>query len=45
LLKFIEAREAREARREELKLKKQSDGSVEIDWDLAFGCSESLLRL
>jgi Family of unknown function (DUF5681) len=33
LLKFIEAHEAREARREELKLKKQADGSEEIDWD------------
>jgi hypothetical protein len=33
LLKFIEAHEARAARREELKLKKQADGSEEIDWD------------
>jgi hypothetical protein len=30
---FIEAHEAREARREELKLKKAADGSIEIDWD------------
>ena len=33
LLQFIEAHEAREARREEIKLKKQADGSDEIDWD------------
>ena len=33
LLKFIEAREAREAKREELLLRKKLDGSVEIDWD------------
>ena len=33
LLQFIEAHEAREARREELRLKKQADGSLEIDWD------------
>ena len=32
LLQFIEAHEEREARREELKLKKQADGSEEIDW-------------
>ena len=33
LLKLIEAHEAREARREEIKLRKKLDGSVEIDWD------------
>jgi hypothetical protein len=33
LLKFIEAHEAREAKREELLLRKKLDGSVEIDWD------------
>jgi hypothetical protein len=33
LLQFIEAHEAREARREEIKLKKQAEGSDEIDWD------------
>jgi hypothetical protein len=33
LLQFVEAHEAREARREELRLKKQADGSEEIDWD------------
>ena len=33
LLKFIEQHEAREARREELKLKKIAEGSEEIDWD------------
>jgi hypothetical protein len=33
LLQFIEAHEAREANREEIKLKKQADGSEEIDWD------------
>ena len=33
LLKSIEAHEAREAKREELLLRKKLDGSVEIDWD------------
>ena len=33
-MQFIEAHEEREARREELKLKKQADGSEEIDWDV-----------
>jgi Family of unknown function (DUF5681) len=33
ILKFIEAHEAREARREELLLRKQLEGSTEIDWD------------
>jgi hypothetical protein len=33
LLQFIEAHEAREAKREELLLRKKLDGSVEIDWD------------
>ena len=32
LLKFMEAHEARQARREELRLKKQAEGSEEIDW-------------
>jgi hypothetical protein len=34
LLQFIEQHEARVARLEELKLKKQADGSEEIDWDV-----------
>ena len=34
LLQFIEAHEVREAKREELRLKKQLDGSDEIDWDV-----------
>jgi hypothetical protein len=34
LLQFIEAHEEREARREERRLKKQADGSEEIDWDV-----------
>jgi Family of unknown function (DUF5681) len=33
LLKFIEEHEAREARREELKAKKEAEGDIEIDWD------------
>ena len=33
LLQFIEAHEVREAKREELRLKKQANGSQEIDWD------------
>ena len=33
LLRFIEAHEAREARREELRLKKAASGTDEIDWD------------
>jgi hypothetical protein len=33
LLKFMEAHEARQARREELQAKKQAEGSVEINWD------------
>ena len=33
LLKFIEAHEAREAKREELLLRKKLEGGVEIDWD------------
>jgi hypothetical protein len=33
LLQFVEAHEAREAKREEQRLKKQADGTEEIDWD------------
>jgi hypothetical protein len=33
LLKFVEEHEAREDRREELKAKKEAEGSIEIDWD------------
>jgi hypothetical protein len=33
LLKFIENHEARQARREELLLRKQAEGASEIDWD------------
>jgi hypothetical protein len=33
LLQFIEAHEIREAKREEQRLKKQADGTEEIDWD------------
>ena len=33
LLQFVEAHEAREARREELRLRKQAEASHEIDWD------------
>jgi hypothetical protein len=34
LLQFVEAHEARETKREEARLKKQADGSEEIDWDV-----------
>jgi hypothetical protein len=33
-LQFIEAHEVREAKREEQRLKKQADGTEEIDWDV-----------
>jgi hypothetical protein len=33
LLQFIEAHEVREAKRVEQRLKKQAEGSDEIDWD------------
>jgi hypothetical protein len=35
LLSFIEAHEVREAKREEIRLKKQASGTEEIDWDEA----------
>ena len=34
LLQFIEAHEVREAKREELRLKKAANGTEEIDWDV-----------
>ena len=33
VLKVVEEHEAREDRREELKAKKEAEGSIEIDWD------------